>query len=294
MLDKLAPVTRALSRGLLLAQKHSPELLTAAGIVGGIAAAVLGARATLKTDEVTEELKRDRDVVKTMQAGNQYAEPKEYAQDITYVYIKATKSYIKIYWPAITLGAASIVCILGAHNILKQRNAMLLIAYKTLETSFNEYRSRVVQDFGEEVDHKYIGGVRNEIDESGETAKVVEVIDHKAISPYVRYFDEFSERWQRDAEMNFMFLVNAQNIFNNRLRARGHVFLNEVLEYLGFNHSSVGALVGWVWNGDGDNYIDFGIESPANSAKRAFINGDEYSIRLDFNVDGVIYNLLEE
>ena len=65
--------------------------------------------------------------------------------------------------------------------------------------------------------------------------------------------------------------------------------MNEVYEHLGFEHSSPGAVVGWVLGDKGDNHIDFGIFE-AHSSR--FVNGDERSIVLDFNVDGVIYDLI--
>lgn len=89
-----------------------------------------------------------------------------------------------------------------------------------------------------------------------------------------------------------------QNQMNDKLKARGHVFLNEVYDALGFDRSEAGRLVGWVWNKDntameaGDGYIDFSIFDGSDYAKRAFVNGDERFILLDFNIDGMIYDLI--
>ena len=44
-------------------------------------------------------------------------------------------------------------------------------------------------------------------------------------------------------------------------------------------------------NPNGDNYVDFGIYKNKEGNRR-FINGYEYNILLDFNVDGVIYDLI--
>jgi len=91
-----------------------------------------------------------------------------------------------------------------------------------------------------------------------------------------------------------MFLKAQQNYFNNMLQARGHVFLNEVYDALGMERSSSGTVVGWVIrkDGQGDNFIDFGIFDGESERARAFVNGYERNIRLDFNVDGVIYDLI--
>ena len=53
------------------------------------------------------------------------------------------------------------------------------------------------------------------------------------------------------------------------------------------------AVVGWVL-GNGDNCIDFGIWDSANEKARDFVNGREGAILLDFNVDGVIYDLIDK
>jgi hypothetical protein len=80
------------------------------------------------------------------------------------------------------------------------------------------------------------------------------------------------------------------------LRARGHVFLNDVYDSLGIPRSKAGAVVGWVLNrnGEGDNFISFGVFDGTTQEIRDFVNGYEGSILLDFNVDGVIYDKIED
>jgi Family of unknown function (DUF6353) len=48
-------------------------------------------------------------------------------------------------------------------------------------------------------------------------------------------------------------------------------------------------VVGWLRDGEGDCYIDFGLFDEKNER---FALGWEQSIWLDFNVDGVIYDKL--
>lgn len=57
--------------------------------------------------------------------------------------------------------------------------------------------------------------------------------------------------------------------------------------------SKAGQVVGWVYdpenpNHNGDNWVDFGIYNIDKERNRAFVNGYERSILLDFNVDGYI------
>ena len=82
------------------------------------------------------------------------------------------------------------------------------------------------------------------------------------------------------------------------LRSRGHLFLNEVYDMLGYPRIKEGNIIGWIYdekNPVGDNFVDFNIyplNGIVDQAKINFINGDERSILLDFNVDGPILDLI--
>lgn len=100
-------------------------------------------------------------------------------------------------------------------------------------------------------------------------------------------FDDVNSRyWRPSAEYNRFFLESQQRYANELLHSRGHVFLNEIYDNLGFEHTPAGSVVGWLRKGDGDGYIDFNL---FELSARSFQLGYEQSIWLDFNVDGVIY-----
>lgn len=114
------------------------------------------------------------------------------------------------------------------------------------------------------------------------------------VSQYARFFDESCPGYNKDTELNLLFLKSQQAYANSLLKSRGHVFLNEVYDMLGFPRSKAGAVVGWIYkseNPTGDNYIDFGIFD-GNDQSRSFVNGYERTILLDFNVDGNILELI--
>ena len=114
------------------------------------------------------------------------------------------------------------------------------------------------------------------------------VADPNGVSIYAKFFDETSTQWTKTPEYNLIFLKGQQQYLNDVLHSRGHVFLNEVYDVLGLDRSKAGAVVGWVL-GEGDDYIDFNLYNKDNAN---FVNGDEGSVLLDFNVDGVIYDLI--
>lgn len=284
--------TRSIGRTALILKKHSPEILMGIGIAGGVTAAVMGARATLKVEPIIEKVQTDISAVNDLRENSENFTHQNEIRLKTQVYTTGVLELTKLYWPALSLGAASIACIVGSHGIMKKRNAALVVAYNAVEKTFAEYRERVAEKLGEDEERDIHYGIREEevVDEETGKKKVVSTIGNAGVSQYARFFDEGSQYWQKQSEYNLMFLRAQQNYANDLLNSRGHVFLNEVYENLGIPHSPAGALVGWVLNSDGDQFIDFGLYDPENEKARDFVNGYERSIFLDFNVDGVIYD----
>jgi len=204
---------------------------------------------------------------------------------------------IRLYTPAALVGGASILCLTKSHNILQERNLALAAAYAAVDKAFEEYRVRVVEKYGEDQDREFryaTEEIEYENPETGkiETQKVLSRSNEH--SQYARFFDQFSPSWSKEPEYNLLFLRCQQNWANDLLKARGHVFLNEVYDMLGIGRSKAGAVVGWMISDEGDNYIDFGVFEADNEMARNFVNGREGSILLDFNVDGVIYDRITD
>lgn len=292
---------RVLGRGKLLVQKHSPEILTGIGLLSMTSGAVLAVRATLKLESVVTLAEARIAAVRVtlalsyMPEVEEYSE-KEYKQDLYKAYLRNVLEFTKLYGPAVSLFVAGAGSIIAGHGIMRKRNVALLAAYNAVEKSFAAYRARLIEDLGPDKDRDYRYGI-TESSEKGEDGKKVSVIevDPTKTSKYVRIFDETNDQWQSEPGYNQFFLTAEQNYLNDKLLARGHVFLNEVYDRLGFDHTPEGSIVGWFIdkNGSsGDNYIDFGMYDASTQAKRNFVNGYEKSIWLDFNVDGVIYNKL--
>ena len=290
----------------LKAIKHSPEILAGVGVVGVVGSLVMACKATTKLSDILEESKEQLDKIKEVAADPAYEE--KYSQDdakkdTTITYVQTAMKVTKLYAPSVILCASSLGCLLASNNILKKRNAALSAAYMTVDKSFKEYRKRVADRFGEEVEKEIRYNIKAEeitkVDEDGnevtETVKVMDGTDDpNSYSDYARFFDESCAAWQNDAEYNLTFLKAQQQYANDLLKARGRLFLNEVYRMLGIDETKAGQVVGWVYNPDnptGDNFVDFGIYNMQRERVRAFANGYEPNILLDFNVDGVIWNL---
>lgn len=292
-------------------KKHSPEILVVAGIVGTVTSTIMACRATLKVNEIVDETKENLDRIHdatdsgVTEAGETYS-IEDAKKDTTIVYVQTGLKFAKIYAPAVILGTLSVTSILASNNILRERNAALGAAYAALDKGFKKYRENVVERFGEQVDRELKYNLKaQKVEETvtdentGKTKKAkktIDVVNDEDIlpSPYARFFDEKSDYYEKSAETNLMFLRAEQNFANDRLRTRGYVTLNEIYERLDIPRTKAGQIVGWVYDpdGEGDNYIDFGIYETNRAKNRDFVNGYERAILLDFNVQGDILDLI--
>lgn len=289
-------------------KKHSPEILIVTGVVGTVVSAVMACKATTKMSEILEKTKEDVDSIHECAANEDLTEeytPEDVKKDLVTVYVQTGIKVAKLYAPAVALGVLSLGSILASNNMLRKRNVALAAAYATVDKGFKEYRNRVVERFGEEVERELRHNIKAKkintivVDENGKEKKVKETIqvadDPNAYSDYARFFDDGCKGWEKDSEYNLMFVKTQQQYANDLLKANGHLFLNEVYDMLGIPRTKAGQVVGWVYNNEnpiGDNYVDFGIYDLHREKVRDFVNGYERTILLDFNVDGNIWDLM--
>lgn len=291
-----AAVSTKLGRNALLLQKTSPSILFGVGIVGVVGGTVLACRATLKMDSVLDQAATKMDKVKTFQ--DPLYDEKDREHDLTLVRFQTGTAIVKLYAPAIIATGIGIAALTSSHRILMNRNTALMAAYTTLDEAFTRYRNRVIEKYGEEQDRDFRFNTEKVeiIDPDTNKKKTITRIAPGEVSGYARFFDDGSSSWSKDPEVNLFFLKCQQNYCNDLLKARGHVFLNEVYDRLGIPRSKAGAVVGWVLSNDGstDNHISFGVFEGETERARDFVNGRENAILCDFNVDGIIFDKIEQ
>lgn len=302
-------VSRSINRMRFKLKKHSPEILAVTGTIGVVTSAVMACKATTKLGGILEKTKTDMEVIRTAMEHPEYLEPEKYTEDdgkndIRILYAKTGLNIIKLYAPSVILGGLSITAMLTSNNILRKRNIALAAAYTAVDKGFKEYRSRVVERFGEEMDRELRYNLKSKeieetvVDEKGKektVKKTVNVVDPSTYSVYARFYDDGCNGWTKNPEDNLYFLKCQENYANDLLKTRGHLFLNEVYDMLGIPRTQAGQIVGWVYdekNPVGDNFVDFGILDLYDEKKREFVNGYERTILLDFNVDGEIFKIL--
>lgn len=295
--------------------KHSPEILMGLGIAGVITSTVLACRSTLKVQEILDYKEENMNNIKEVLAeGREDYTEEDARKDKTIIMTTTAIRIMKLYIPSVIIGAGSIACLLESHNVMRNRNAGLAAALAATTESFKQYRERVTEKYGDEVDKEMRYGIKKEKKEKDGKKTKEEIVvgcDEKELSGYARYFNENNINWSDDPQFNLMFLRQNQNWANDKLISQGYLYLNDVYESLGFPKSKAGQVVGWVYdpnnNEHGDNYVDFGIydlnvkgyrDEMTNDTiaeeRQDFINGYKSSILLDFNVDGNIWETMVE
>lgn len=283
-------------------KKHSPEIFIAVGVVGTVASAVMACKATTKLSDILEESKEQIDAIheapQKEELKDKYDEDMM-RKDLALVYFQTGIKVAKLYAPAVILGTLSITSIVASNNILRKRNVALAAAYATVDKGFKEYRERVVERYGEQVDYELTHNIKTKeitetvVDEKGkekQVKKTVEVADPTVTNEYVKYFTRTNPYWDDTPDYVEMFLRAQQNYANDRLKIEKALTLNDVYDSLGFQKTKAGMVVGWVLdenNEDGDNFIEFHVH-------KVYIPNeygeDELAYAIDFNVDGNIYN----
>ena len=131
------------------------------------------------------------------------------------MYTQSALKIAKLYAPSVALGVLSITAILTSNNIFRKRNIALAAAYTAVDKSFKEYRGRVVDRFGKELDNELRYNIKaKEVEEkvvdekTGKektVKKTVNVSELDQYSDYAKFFDEScagctsSDRWSKCA-----------------------------------------------------------------------------------------------
>lgn len=282
-------------------KKHSPEILIAGGVIGVVTSAVLACVATTKVGKHVKDAKEKIEVIhKKKESDTENNTKKELGRELTCVYLKTGAKILGLYAPAIVLGGLSLTSIIASNRILKERAAALAAAYATVDKSFKDYRNRVIERFGSEVDKELRYDIRKDkvnetvTDENGKDKKVKKDVlktGYDGVSDFARIFDGTNPNYKFNDECNEYFLRMVEHYVNDKLVTQGYLYLNEVYRELGYEETKAGQVVGWIYdkenNKRGDNYVSFRTTKLCTNDDGEEV---EYGYLLDFNVDGDILN----
>lgn len=296
-------LSRAYSKVMLSLKKHSPEILITTGVIGMVGSAVLACIETTKAKPIIEDHKENVGEIHYLKDSDNYPHfgEKEATKELAVTYGKTAIKLAGLYAPSVALGTLSVTCIFAGSNILRKRNVALAAAYATVDKSFKEYRNRVIDRFGENVDYELKYGIKTRKVETTETdpetgkekkvKKEIKIVDPNITNEFAVYFDKTNPNWESVLDYDLAFLRAQQNYANDLLGANGHLFLNEVYDMIGVPRTQAGQIVGWVKNNKdpkSDGYVDFRIHEVCKETE----DGYEDCIIIDPNVDGSILNLI--
>lgn len=289
-------IPKAVAAGKLFLKAHGPTLMVTGGIASMGVGTVLGAKQTLKVDEVLE---KHVESLEKIQVGESL-ELKSYTPDVAMsdrfkVYSRVGVDLAKLYAVPGVLWLGGAAMVFGGHRILLKRNATLAVAFTAVSNAFERYRERVRNEFGDHTDQAMMNGWKVEtiVDPVTGAKETVPVRDWDAIEndPYNRVFAEGeSSAWRPDITVNRMFVENSRQMAQNRLNQQGYLYLSDVYEHLGFPESDISRVVGWKVEKlpDGSKsipFVDFGLNTPIPDDWKY---SRDKAIYLDFNCKGLI------
>lgn len=299
-------IIRTANSVIFSAKKNSPTILLIGGITCVVAGTVSAIHATSKADEVLDNFHKDLEkideIVEKAEANNKTdIYPVEQAnKDRKIVYGHMVMSMAKIYLPTVLLETVGIGMICKSHSILSKRNAGLAVAYAGLSKAFNDYRQRVSDKYGAEEENRLYYGMEDhtitvkEISENGvvtEKEEIVTSLDpvNDSLSAFI---DELSGIWCKDSPSSTKNnILVQQRMLNENLRRRKFITLNEAYRALDLPETPDGMVLGWYYDPNVIDKIDFGLFTRNDMATRRFVNGYEDVVLVTFNVDGNIFNL---
>ena len=316
--SKAFQVTKGFAgNGVLLAKKHAPELMIGAGILGFGATIYETVKATNKTNDILDEKEATVATIEAMRDECCEAEYPEryYEQDMKETNRRARWGLVRAWAPVGTLGAASVISILGGYRVLNGRYVATAAAYKVLENGFDRYRGNVVERFGKDMDYQLLHDIKaeelekarkeqsenKEIEADNKRRKVLKKHKKTAYDEgYNGIYDEYSDRWQRywNAEQVLHYLKTKQNELNDKLKIRKHLFVNEVYDALGLERTPQGQVTGWIITRDNPNsQVKLGIDEMPEDELRQILSthrNEDIRVKIRLNPDGLIYNLIDQ
>lgn len=228
---------------------HKTDIEIGGGIVAGIIGAVSTIFATIK---VMEDLKEQEDILNDESEELSEEESKELAKT---THIHTALNIAKHSAIPVISEVVSITLILIAHNSDKKAKAeALALAVKataiavSIKAAFDEYRSRVVNEFGSQVDYDiYMGRQVKEVEVeevNPKTGKTKKVKKKEATQNPINY-DIYSYEWgpwtsteyTKDPHRNIFFLDNVVDSIMDPVRGplhnHGYYLAVDLLEHLG-------------------------------------------------------------
>lgn len=304
-------VTRSLGKLKLTIRKNIPTITTIVGVAGVVGTGILSARGAYKSVKAVDEHKKRMEQLRANK--DSFDSLKEYNKEVVSVYTETGKEMAKSYWPAALAGAVTVASVITTHKVHRKRYLAMTGLYMASLQAFNEYRRRVEDKYGVEAERDlYFGRTTEEVvtvetDKKGKEKTSVEIVkksDPKRDPTFSTLLIDINDKawYYGRPESTYYFLVNAQRFLNEKLQAKGYLFLNDVLTALEKPEIPEGQFIGWIYDPDrgekNDNCIDFGLmeNSPFFDKENVelFLNGKNEYVYITLNHDGTMFDRITE
>lgn len=198
----------------LFMKRNASTILTCMGGAGVVVTAIMAVKATPKALERLDEAKKEK------------------GEDLTKM--EAVRATGVVYIPSAMVGMATIACVFGANTLNKRQQAALMSAYALLDSSYKEYKNKVIEMQGEEFDKE----VRTEVAKDHyKDADIQNEDDGKQL-----FYDEYSHRYFRASNET---ILSAEYAINKVLTEDCYASLNELYDLFEIDKIDGGDVVGW-------------------------------------------------
>lgn len=206
-------MSKVLASSKLFFKRNGSTILTVIGGAGVVATSVSAAMATPKAMRLLDQAKKEK--------GEKLTKLERV--------VVAGPAYI----PSIAIGVGTIACIVGANILNKQRQAALIGAYTLLDSSYKEYKQKVLDLYGENANDEVVEAIAKDKYDADEHT----VVDGKQLF-YEAYSGRYFESTMED-------VLRAEYTLNRELSLVGGVGLNAYYELLGLPTIESGDNFGW-------------------------------------------------
>lgn len=222
-------------------KKHSPAIMTGAGILGLVGTAYLSYRSASSV----------RIIVEDMEAGNEAGTPLSKKE----ISIRMAKALAL----PVAAGTASVALILGSYHVLSNRNAVLSSALATASAQIQSLHAKIKEHYPDANLAPAEFEEREGINEDGEKEKRMVAVERKMLDDTVGiWYDRSTEYASDDFNYNRAAIQAVSIALEEKIARRGSITLNDVFSALHVpvdkRVARLGALLGF------NEYNTFGLE----------------------------------
>jgi hypothetical protein len=220
----------------LFVTKNSTTILTAFGVTGTIATAVLAAKASFEATGI----------LNFVNAKHRHEQGEAALEDPTIILTESAplqvqaKAVWKLYAPAAVMGTTTVMAIVGSHRISTRRHTALAVAYNLTARYAEEMKAKVIEVVGEKKAAEIREAVTHDRIMADPKRPTLEITGKNVYT-----CDEYSMRYfSCDVET----LKRAVSQVNKQIAINGYASLSDFYDEIHIDRTAVSDQLGWNHN----------------------------------------------